>query len=254
MPRKQKIALAAAIVLILLLVLLIWLWPRGRRHEGPAVVEITIKATDTLTLGINVDRGKMLVGEVVVPRHGAEGVLLGESVLAAIKQGQGDQTVTIADGVRKPDDIKVIVVERIEYGGEGRDGTAMRVILAGDLPLPPAHSAPSQVTLGLDDSPADLYDVLPWPETISWRFTSEGTLEVHCGQQRLSLAPGQSGTLKVPAADIRVRITDIDDTAEIPDGDDVELPTVEKDLGPVRFTTQILIRYLGRLPIVEGSE
>jgi hypothetical protein len=253
MPRTRKVVFAAAIVLAVLLILLIWLWPRGR-HEGPAVVEITIKATDTLTLGINVDRGKTLVGEVVISRQGAEGVLLGEAVLAALEQGQGDQTVTVTDGVRKPADIGVIVVERIEYGGEGRDGTAMRVILAGDLPNPPAHSAPSQLTLGLSDSPADLYDVLPWPETISWRLTSDDVLEVQCGSQRMSLAPGQAGTLKVPAADVRVRITEVDDTAEIPDGDNVELPIVKKDLGPIRFTSEISIRYLGRLPIVEGSE
>jgi hypothetical protein len=79
-------------------------------------------------------------------------------------------------------------------------------------------------------------------------------LKVVSGETVLELAVGASGELAAVAAEIPVSVEEVDDTADIPDGDDVKLPTVQRDLGKVKFTTAISVRYLGRLKITEDKQ
>jgi len=227
----------------------------GRAPKGqPIVIEVSIRAGDDLAMSITVDRGLVLADEMIVDPDAAGKLLLSGELIAAIKKGIGDQSVELPEGITELDDIGAVIIERITYTGQGRDGVIEHIRLAADVPDPMQRKTPDKVALGLDDSVASLYDVLPWPDGISWTLIGDDKLKVVSGKTVLELGVGESGELASVAAEIPVSIEEIDGTVDIPDGDDVKLPTIKQDLGKIKFTTAISIRYLGRLKITEDKQ
>jgi len=254
--RKRAIQIAAgAIVAILVVLLLIWLLGRGGGPTGgPIVVEVSIEAGDSLPMSINVDYGEELADELTIDPDATGELIMGKELIRAIKEGIGDDSVQLPGGAAEPAEIGAVIVERIHYTGEGRDGVVRRIRLSSGLGDAPQHVTPKEAVIGLDQSTAELYDVLPWPKDVSWRIADDEKLEVSSGKTKLKLAAGESGELASVTAEIPVRIEEVDDTADIPDGDDIELPTVRRDLGKVKFTSKITVRYLGRLKIAEDRQ
>ena len=205
-------------------------------------------------MSITVDPVASLAGDMAMDPDAPDQLFLGPELIAAIEKGLGDHSVELSRGVTGPEDIGAVIIERITYTGQGRDGVLKRIRLSADLPGPPRRKTPEKAAIGVDDSTSSLYDVLPWPEGISWTLTGDDKLKVTSGKTVLELAAGESGALGEITAEIPVSIEEVDDTAEIPDGDDVKLPTVKRDLGKVRFTTAISVRYLGRLKIAEDKQ
>jgi len=254
--RKRAIQIAAgAIVAILVILLLIWLLGRDDGPSGgPIVIVVSIEADDSLPLAINVDYGKMLADELMIDPDSAGELVLGEQLIRAVKEGLGDASIQLPDGAAELSQIGAVIVERIHYTGVGRDGVVRRIRLTGRLGDPPQYKTPTEAVVGVDDSTAVLYDVLPWPEDVSWRIVADEKLEVTSGETKLQLTRDQSGELASVTAEIPVRVEEVDDTAEIADGDDVQPPVVKRDLGKVRFTSKISVRYLGRLKIAEDKQ
>lgn len=205
-------------------------------------------------MSINVEPGEVLASELILDPDEDGKLLLGPELIAAIKKGLGDHSVLLPEGLTELDDIGAVIVERINYTGQGRGGGFTRIRLAADIPDPPARKTPDKVVIGVDDPTSSLYDVLPWPDKISWHTSGDDKLKVTCGETTVELGVGESGEIASITAEIPVSIEEIDDTAEIPDGDDVKLPTVKRDLGKVKFTSAISVRYLGRLKITEDEQ
>ncbi len=242
------------VILLVIIVLCI----RGCRGGGPkgrpVVVELSIKAADELAMAITVDAGKELAGEVIMDPDATDKLFLSLELIAAIKKGVGDHSVQMPEGVTELDDIGAVIIERITYAGQARDGVVRRIRLAADMPDPPLRSTPEKVAIGIDGSISSLYDIIPWPAELSWTLVDDDKLKVVSGETVLELEAGQSGQLGQVSAEIPVSIEEVDDTADIPDGDDVKLPTVKRDLGKVKFTASISVRYLGRLKITEDKQ
>jgi len=158
------------------------------------------------------------------------------------------------DSMTELDGIAAVIIERIHYKGQGREGVVTRIRLASGLPEASQRKVPDKIALGLDESNTAFYDVIPWPEGLSLSIEDGEKLKVVSGETVLELAVGESGKLATATAEIPVTIEEVDDEADIPDGDDVKLPTVKRDLGKVKFTSAISIRYLGRLKIVEDKQ
>jgi hypothetical protein len=227
----------------------------GRAPKGqPIVIEVSIRAGDELAMSINVEPGDTLAGEMIVDPDAAGKLLLSGELIAAIKKGVGDESLELPEGITEPDDIGAVIIERITYTGQGRGGGFTRIRLAAHLPDPTRRKTPEKVVIGADDPTSSLYDVLPWPEEISWTLIAGDKLKVTSGKTVLELAVGESGELASITSEIPVSLEEVDDTADIPDGDDVKLPTVKRDLGKVKFTTAIAVRYLGRLKITEDKQ
>jgi hypothetical protein len=252
--RSIQVAAAAAIVIAIVIVVLCFRGCGGGPKGQPVVIELSILAGDELTMSINVDRGPALSEEMIMDPDAAGKLFLGPELIAAIKKGLGDRSVQLPEGLTELEDIGAVIIERITYTGQGRDGAIKRIRLTADVPDPPRRKTPDKVAIGIDDSNASLYDALPWPEGISWALIGDDKLKVTSGKTVLELAVGESGELGEVTAEIPVSVEEVDDTADIPDGDDVKLPTVKRDLGKVKFTTAISVRYLGRLKIVEDKQ
>ena len=257
MNRKRSIQISAvaAIVIAIVIVVLCFRGCGGGGPKGqPIVIEVSIQAGDELAMSINVEPGHELAGEMIMDPDAEGQLLLSPDLIAAIEKGVGDHSVQLPEGLTELDDIGAVIIERINYAGQGRGGGFTRVRLAADLPEPTQRKTPDKVVIGADHPTSSLYDVLPWPGEISWTLTGDDKLKVTSGQTVLELAVGESGDLASITAEIPVSIEEVDDTADIPDGDDVKLPTVKRDLGKVKFTTEISVRYLGRLKIAEDKQ
>jgi hypothetical protein len=252
--RSFQIAVVAGLAILVLIAVLCFRGCGGEGPKGqPIVIEVSIQASDELTMSINVDRGAELADEMIIDPDSTGQLLLGADLIAAIKAGVGDQSVEMPEGITDLNDIGAVIIERITYSGQGRQGVVTRIRLTADIPDPPQRKTPGKVVIGVDDSNASLYDVLPWPDGISWSVVGDDKLKVVSGETALELAVGKSGELAPVTAEIPVSVEEVDDTADIPDGDDVKLPTVQRDLGKVKFTTAISVRYLGRLKIREDK-
>lgn len=249
MKRKSRNILVALVVVLVLAVLFVWLW--GGRARAPYVVELTVVTTDELEAAVNYEGNVALSNEFLLGPGDSGPIRLGPEALAAIRAGKGDSTFQIKDGIRELSEIGVIVIERMKYGGEGRDGVIKRVVISKRLEAL-ARQTPEEVVLGLDDPMTKLYDVIPWPKKLSWRITRDGKLQAESDGAQLMLAPGEAGKLASAAAEIHVKLTtygvmSADDASELP-------PVVEHDLGKVRFTSEISVRFLGRVPMEEHSK
>jgi hypothetical protein len=218
------------------------------------VIELSIKAIDELAMSVTVDAGPELSDGVGLDPDEDKQLFMGPELVEAIKNRLADRTMQMSESIGGIEDIGSVVIERITYAGQGRDGVFKRIRLSADTPRPPAGKTPDKVEIGPDGSLSELYDVLPWPENISWTVTDDNKLKVVCGEKTLELAVGESGMLAVIDAEIPVTIEEVDDTADIPDGDDVKLPTVKRDLGKVKFSAAISVRWLGRLKITEDEQ
>jgi hypothetical protein len=214
---------------------------------------VSIQAGDDMAMSVNVDLPDALSDQMVIDPDSEGRLLLGPELIAAIKKGLGDQSVQMPEGVTELEEIGAVIIERITYKGEGRTGAVTRIRLAAEMTDPPERKTPDKVAIGLDDSNAALYDVLPWPADLSWSLIDDDKLKVVSGETVVELEVGQSGDLPSVTAEIPVTIEEVDDTADIPDGDDVKLPTVQRDLGKVKFTSALSVRYLGRLKIAEDK-
>jgi len=222
--------------------------------EPPMVIEVSIKATDELAMSITVDAGPELSSGVILDPDAEDQIFLGPELIAAIESGIVDRTFVKDESISGIEDVGAVVIERIEYAGQGRGGVFKRIRLSADTPEPPAGSTPDRIAIELDGAVTALYGVLPWPENISWTVTDDNKLKVASGETVLELAVGESGKLPVVTAEIPLSIEEVDDTADIPDGDDVKLPTVKRDIGTVKFTAEITVRWLGRLKITEDEQ
>jgi hypothetical protein len=255
--QKRSIQLAAVVAVVIVVVIVV-LCTRGcsdARGKGqPIVIEVSTQASDELAMSINIDCGAVLADKMFMDPDAAGELLMGPELIAAIRKGVGDQSVEMPEGITALENIGAVIIERITYTGQGRQGVVKRIRLTADVPDPPRRKTPDKVVIGPDDSHASLYNVLPWPDGISWTLVSEDKLKVVSGETTLELAVGESGELASTVAEIPVSIEEVDDTADIPDGDDVKLPTVQRDLGKVKFTTAISVRYLGRLKIAEDKQ
>ncbi|MDP6544632.1 MAG: hypothetical protein QGH60_11620 [Phycisphaerae bacterium] len=253
--RSIQIAVVAVIVIVVVVVLLCIRGCGGGGPKGhPIVIEVSIRAGDDLMMFINVEPDNTLAGGIVTDPDADGQLLMSPELIAAIKKGAGDHSVELPEGVTEPDGIGAVVIERINYTGQGRGGGGTRIRLAAGLPDPPQRKTPDKVVIGADDPASSLYDVVPWPEGISWALIGDDKLKVTSGKTVLELAVGESGELDPVTAEIPVSIEEVDSTADIPDGDDVKVPTVKRDLGKVKFTTSISVRYLGRLKITEDKQ
>lgn len=227
----------------------------GDEPKGlPVVIEVSVQVGDELPIAITVDHGLMLADEVIVEPGEGGNLLVGPELAAAIRKGVGDLSVEMPEGVDKLEDIGAVIIERISYTGMGRDGVVRKIRLVASLPDPPGRKTPEKVEIGIDDSNASLYDVIPWPAELSWSLIEGDKLKVVSGETVLELGVGKSGDLPPLAAEIPVIIEEVDDEANIPDGDDVKLPTVKRDLGKVKFNSAISVRYLGRLKLAEDKQ
>ena len=253
--RSIQIAVVAVIVIVVVIVLLCIRGCGGGGPKGqPIVIEVSIKAGDELAMFINVEPGNTLACGMIIDPDADGKLFLSTELIAAIKKGVGDHSLELPEGITRLDDIGAVIIERINYTGQGRGGGSKRIRLAADLPDPTQRKTPDKVAIGADDPVALLYEVLPWPEGISWTLIGDDKLKVTSGKTTLELAVGESGKLEPVTAEIPVSIEEADPAADLPDGDDVKLPTVKRDLGKVKFTTAISIRYLGRLKITEDKQ
>jgi len=218
------------------------------------VIELSIKASDELAMSITVDAGPELSSVVFLDPDDDKQLFMGPELIDAIKNRLVDRTIQMSESIGGIEDIGAVVIERITYAGQGRDGVFKRIRLSADTPNPPAGKTPDKVEIGLHGSLAELYDVLPWPDKVSWTVTDDNKLKVTCGEKTLELAVGESGMLAVIDAEIPVTIEEVDDTANIPVGDNITLPTVKRDLGKVKFSAAISVRWLGRLKITEDEQ
>ncbi|MCP4376344.1 MAG: hypothetical protein GY794_09240 [bacterium] len=255
MNQKRSIRVAVAVVVVIAVVIVV-LCVRGcgGDKKQPIVIEVLIHASDNLAMSINVDSDIVLADRMFIGSDAESQLLMGPDLIAAIKKGVGDQSVEMPEGITALEDIGAVIIERITYEGQGRRSEVKRIRLTANVPDPPQRKTPDKVVIGLDGSYASLYDVLPWPEGISWTLIDDDKLKVVSGKTTLELAVGESKTLGSTVAEIPVSIEEVDDTADIPDGEDVKLPTVQRDLGKVTFSTKISIRYLGRLKIEEDKQ
>jgi len=255
--RKRSLQIAV-VALVSIVVVIVVLSVRGCGGKGPKesaiVIEVSIRAGDELAMSVTVDGGAELAGEMVMDPDDPDRLFLSPELIAAIEKGLGDHSLELTEGVVRMEDIGVVIIERITYTGQGRDGAIKRIRLSSDLSDRTRRKTPDKVAIGVDESVSALYDVLPWPEGISWTLIGGEKLKVVSGKTVLELAAGESGALTPITAEIPVSIEEVDDTADIPDGDDVKLPTVKRDIGKVKFTTAISIRYLGRLKIAEDKQ
>jgi len=218
------------------------------------VIELSIKASDELAMSVTVDAGPELSDVVGLDPDEDKQLFMGPELIEAIKNRLVDRTIEMSESIDGIEDIGAVVIERITYAGQGRDGVFKRIRLSADTPNPPAGKTPDKVEIGLDGSLSELYDVLPWPDNISWTVTDDNKLKVVCGEKTLKLAVGESGMLAVIDAEIPITIEEIDDTADIPVGDNITLPTVKRGPDKVKFSAAISVRWLGRLKITEDEQ
>ena len=252
MHKKRTGALILGLVLIVLIVLLLFFWPGRKQPAGPPlVIELVVTAGDELEVAVELEESDLLAHEVLLTVDQPPQVVLGERVKEALRAAQGDSSLVVEEGLNDPREVTAIVIERIEYDGQGRSGARKRVRLCKELP-PGAggRSAPAAITFGVDDNPLAIYDVVAWGE-VTWSLTPQGQLEVRSGGQALTLSPGQGGDLPPQAAKVPVKISEYglmssDDQSDLP-------PIVQRDLGAVAFTSKPRIRFLGRCPLKEAQ-
>ena len=251
--RSIQLAVVAVIVVVVVIVLLCMRGCRGGGPKGPPIViEVSIRAGDELMMSLNVDRGPVLAHDMMMDPDAAGKLLLSGELIAAIEEGVGDESLELPAGLTRLDDIGAVIIERITYTGQGRGGVFTRIRLAADLPDPTQRKTPDKIAIGADESDSSLYDVLPWPEGITWTLTGDDKLRVTSGKTVLELGVGDSGELAAVAAEIPVTIEEVD-TDDLAPGEYDKLPTVKRDLGKVKFTTAISVRYLGRLKLTEDK-
>ena len=213
-------------------------------------VELLVRATDALPLRLQPRPAPGLAEQLRWRRTAPGGLALSPDLARAITEGQTDGTLRIGDGIHGPADVGAVVIERITYDGEGRQGSRTRVILGTTLEALPAPTTPDQFTLGLSDPVTRLYEALPWPDGLAWRLTDAGDLEV-TGARTWTLKKGATRDLPPAAAEIPVRITGHAPAEKgAPGADSPEVQ--EADLGPIRFRSALTVRYHGRLPVTEA--
>lgn len=273
---KRRVRLALLAVLVLLLGIVGWWMLRGptrpRRPaqppgppatapgEAPApalqqvrVVLLEVDATDTLPLVMDEAGSPTLADGVWVGDREGKALHILPRTIEAVETGQSDGTVLVAGGVKGFKSIEWALIEVIRYGGAGRGGTTRRVTFAANLPGAPQRRLDKEVKLGIEQPVSALYDVLPWPERLTWEVTPQGRLKVEADAAKQDLAAGQRGVLPKLTAKLPVRLTEFAPiSVGVPVPQDAN-KTIERDLGTVQFTSEIAVTFVGGLPIEEAT-
>jgi len=216
----------------------------------PYVLVVTVRASDALPpAAMIIEVGASEADAICVIPEGNGMLEVGPGFAAALTREAGeDSRFHVQEGVRSLEDVRWVALVEREYVGARRGGR-FRDVYVGKAPVePPTYALPESLTIEPFDSVSDLLNHLPWPEGLAWSAAGD-TLTLRAGGEAWTLSAGQEQALPAEKRKVSVRMGDLPVSA-VGDDDGPVLPDIEwEELEDVSFTTEITVRYHGRLKV-----
>ncbi|MCP4327488.1 MAG: hypothetical protein GY791_03520 [Alphaproteobacteria bacterium] len=211
------------------------------------VIELLVDAGDTISL-----RGAPYSENMTYPlaEITEDTLVLDPLVVSALSRRDADFPLRLADNVRELADVAVVVVERRRYLGEMRRGDATVIWLQPGLPPFPIADRPDLVLMTPVGSEPPLFELIQWPEAM-WKLDDSErdspVLEIDSDDGVAELAAGDETVLMSADWQLPLRLARFE-PVKVGDSSN-ELKPVEIDLGEATFSTEVTIRFHGRLAI-----
>lgn len=266
-PRRIIAVLVALVVVATIIVLILSLGggdepapgpapakPPVDGMRGPIVIEMTIRATDTLPEAGTVlepadDPGGQMVA--IVDRDGPR-LWLDPALQGVLAEGAVDGDLVVDPQVKDLASMGGVLLLTVERRGQGLWDERRTVRLhAGDPPPPTTPPVQPAYDVPPGRYPGPLLEVLAMPADFKWRVDGDRLIVSADGKEH-ELEPG--GQLKLPArATAKVRLGELPPVA-VGDVNFNPLPEVRwQELDAVEFVSEIEIHHHGRLPAWEDQ-
>lgn len=222
------------------------------------VIELLIEGRDTVPI-LTSERHRGGGHPLAWFEDGA--LVLDPATMSSYKSPELAALLRFDDGIQQLAEIAVVIIERRSFLGQYRRGQVTIIWARRELPPFPRGQRPEAVLITPFGAKPPLEDLVVWPE-VEWRLEAAAEdseelteqdpplLVVEMEDGRKELPPGEALTLET--LDWSVPVT-LGRFAPVPVGVAPEtLEPIEVDLGDAVFSTEVTLRFHGRLPLRVG--
>lgn len=240
-------------------------WAQGSEEaEGAAaeprawVIELLVEGRDTVPIrATERHRG----GKHPLAWFEDGGLVLDPETMSQSKAPELARLLRFDDDLQDLAEVAVVIIERRRFLGQYRRGQITIIWARRELPAFPLGQPPEEVLITPFGTKPSLEGVIAWPEAV-WHIENaeeggEGSenkdaplLVIETAGERKELPPGE--TLAFEPIDWRIPVT-LGRFKPVPVGAaDEALETFEQDLGEAVFSTEVTVRFHGRMALRMG--